>query len=61
MTDTAEVHSTRQLFFIVHAAVMPTSVFPAPHGRTMMPDLARLERVNGLVHNRKKVKNVDVS
>lgn len=26
---------------IVQAAVTPTSVFPAPHGSTMTPDLAR--------------------
>lgn len=43
MHDTYDdVHKTRQLFFIVHAAVIPTSVFPAPQGNTIMPDLARL-------------------
>jgi hypothetical protein len=29
------------LFLIVHAAVIPTSVFPAPQGSTMIPDRAR--------------------
>jgi hypothetical protein len=37
-----EVHSTKQDFLIVQAAVMPTSVFPAPHGKTIMPERARL-------------------
>lgn len=37
-----EVQSTRQDFFIVHAAVIPTNVLPAPQGRTMIPDRARL-------------------
>lgn len=37
-----EVQSTRQDFLIVQAAVMPTNVFPAPHGSTMIPDRARL-------------------
>jgi hypothetical protein len=27
-------------FFIVHAAVIPVRVFPAPHGSTIIPDLA---------------------
>lgn len=31
-----------QDFLIVQAAVMPTRVLPAPHGRTMIPDRARL-------------------
>jgi hypothetical protein len=39
------------LFFIVHAAVIPTNVFPAPHGNTIMPDLARL------YHNSQRVTN----
>lgn len=38
----AEVHKTRVLFFTVHAAVIPTSDLPAPHGSTIIPDLARL-------------------
>mmetsp|Transcript_20794 Transcript_20794/g.79745 ORF Transcript_20794/g.79745 Transcript_20794/m.79745 type:complete len:364 (+) Transcript_20794:1615-2706(+) len=33
--------STIVLFLIVAAAAMPTSVLPAPHGRTIMPDRAR--------------------
>lgn len=40
-----DVHNTRQLFLIVQAAVMPTSVFPAPHGNTMIPERARLKGV----------------
>ena len=39
-----EVQSTRQDFLIVQAAVMPTRVLPAPHGNTIMPERARLER-----------------
>lgn len=31
----------RALFRMVHIAVIPTSVLPAPHGKTMIPDLAR--------------------
>jgi hypothetical protein len=42
----AEVQRTSVLFLIVHAAVMPTSVLPAPHGRTMMPLRARLSECN---------------
>ena len=42
-TETDDVHSTRMLFLTVHAAVMPTSVLPAPHGNTMMPERARLD------------------
>lgn len=38
----AEVQSTSTLFLMVHAAVMPTRVLPAPQGNTMIPDLARL-------------------
>lgn len=41
-----EVHSTRQDFLIVQAAVMPTSVLPAPHGKTMMPERARLRTIS---------------
>jgi hypothetical protein len=37
-----DVQSTSVLFLIVQAAVIPTSVFPAPQGKTMIPDLARL-------------------
>jgi hypothetical protein len=37
-----DVHRTRHDFLIVHAAVIPTRVFPAPQGRTIIPDLARL-------------------
>jgi hypothetical protein len=37
-----DVQSTRHDFLIVHAAVMPTRVLPAPHGSTMMPERARL-------------------
>mmetsp|Transcript_50309 Transcript_50309/g.126263 ORF Transcript_50309/g.126263 Transcript_50309/m.126263 type:complete len:306 (+) Transcript_50309:582-1499(+) len=40
-TDTPDVQRTSVLFLTVQHAVMPTSVFPAPHGSTMMPDLAR--------------------
>lgn len=42
----AEVHSTNTLFLIVHAAVIPTNVLPAPHGKTIIPDLARLYDVH---------------
>ena len=38
-----EVHKTRQDFLIVQAAVMPTSVLPAPQGKTIIPDRARLQ------------------
>ncbi len=41
MTDTEEVHKTITDFLIVHAAVIPTKVLPAPHGKTIIPDLAR--------------------
>ena len=37
-----EVARTNVLFLIVHAAVIPTSVLPAPQGNTMIPDRARL-------------------
>ena len=37
-----EVANTRQDFLIVQAAVIPTKVFPAPHGKTMIPERARL-------------------
>lgn len=37
-----DVQRTRHDFLIVHAAVIPTSVFPAPQGRTIIPDRARL-------------------
>lgn len=42
LTAYEEVHRTRQLFLTVHAAVMPTSVLPAPQGSTMIPERARL-------------------
>lgn len=42
ITDTDDVQSTRQLFLMVHAAVIPTKVLPAPQGSTMIPDRARL-------------------
>lgn len=42
MTDTPEVQRTMQDLRMVVAAVMPTSVLPAPQGRTMIPDRARL-------------------
>ena len=44
MTDTPEVHRTIQDFRIVHAAVIPTKVLPAPQGSTIIPDRARLRR-----------------
>ena len=37
VTATAELHTTSVVFFKVAAAVTPTSVLPAPHGRTIMP------------------------
>ena len=37
------MHNTRQDFLIVQAAVIPTSVLPAPQGRTMIPERARLD------------------
>jgi len=37
-----DVHMTKQHFFMVQAAVTPTKALPAPHGRTMIPDRARL-------------------
>jgi hypothetical protein len=49
-----EVHNTKQLFLMVHAAVIPTRVLPAPHGSTMIPERARLS-VNLLkIYNDKK-------
>ena len=36
------MQSTRVDFLTVHAAVIPTRVFPAPHGSTMIPERARL-------------------
>jgi hypothetical protein len=42
LTLTLEVHRTMHDFLMVQAAVMPTSVLPAPQGRTMMPERARL-------------------
>lgn len=46
-----DVHSTRHDFLIVQAAVMPTRVLPAPHGSTIIPDLARLEQGDEVGHN----------
>lgn len=43
-----DVHSTRVDFFTVQAAVIPTNVFPAPQGRTMIPERARLDKMNTL-------------
>lgn len=37
-----EVQRTRHDFLIVQAAVIPTSVLPAPQGNTIIPDRARL-------------------
>lgn len=34
-----EVHRTMARFLMVHAAVTPVSVFPAPQGRTIRPEL----------------------
>ncbi len=41
-----EVQRTRHDFLIVQAAVIPTSVLPAPQGSTMIPDRARLQSVS---------------
>ena len=41
MTETDDVHNTITDFLIVQAAVIPTKVFPAPQGKTIIPDLAR--------------------
>lgn len=38
--ETVFVQTTNVDFLIVHAAVMPVRVLPAPQGRTIMPDLA---------------------
>ncbi len=40
-TETDELQSTRHERPMVAAAVMPTSVLPAPHGSTMIPERAR--------------------
>ena len=40
-TDMELVHRTIPPFRIVHAAVIPTKVLPAPHGSTIIPLLAR--------------------
>ena len=50
------MHSTRQDFLIVHAAVMPTSVFPAPHGSTIIPERARLGVSVVMVKHQKREK-----
>lgn len=39
-----EVHKTMVGFLIVQHAVMPTKVFPAPQGSTMIPERARLSQ-----------------
>ena len=49
-----DVQSTRQDFLIVHAAVMPTRVFPAPQGSTMIPERARLESCQSADQSRGK-------
>lgn len=45
------MQSTRVLFFIVQAAVTPTSVFPAPHGNTIIPERARLITLIELIYS----------
>ena len=40
-TDTPPVTKQRQDFLIVTAAVIPTIVFPEPHGSTMTPERER--------------------
>lgn len=47
-TETAFVAKQRQLFFIRQAAETPTRDFPAPQGRTIIPDLA----LPGVVDNK---------
>jgi hypothetical protein len=42
MTLTEDVQRTMHDLRIVVAAVIPTRVLPAPQGRTMMPERARL-------------------
>jgi hypothetical protein len=49
-----EVQSTSVLFLIVQAAVMPTSVLPAPHGRMMIPLRARLHKAHTHTHAREE-------
>lgn len=39
-----DVQRHKHDFLIVHAAVIPTSVLPAPQGSTIIPDRARLRR-----------------
>ena len=39
-TETQEVQITKVLFLMVVVAVIPTNVLPAPHGSTIIPDLA---------------------
>ena len=41
---------------IVHAAVIPTSVFPAPHGSTIIPERARLGVSVVMVKHQKREK-----
>ena len=38
-TATDDVQSMIVLFLMVQATEIPTNVFPAPHGRTIIPDL----------------------
>lgn len=39
-----EVHKTKVDFLTVQAAVIPTSVLPAPQGSTIIPERARLRK-----------------
>lgn len=40
-----DVQRHKHDFLMVHAAVIPTRVLPAPHGSTIMPERARLDRI----------------
>lgn len=46
------MQSTRHDFLMVHAAVMPTNVFPAPQGKTIIPERARLYGVSHREHGK---------
>lgn len=46
-----DVHKTRHDFLIVQAAVIPTNVFPAPHGNTIIPERARLFATSSVKEN----------
>lgn len=51
-TETAFVAKQRQLFLIRDAAETPTRDFPAPQGKTIMPDLALPAKLNNhIVHS----------